>query len=120
MAKMFGKAEVSVDGQRLLVDDSSKLNLGGVNRNVVKGTEVYGFAEETMESTVDVSVFIGADTDLDALNNISDATITFKCDSGQCYVLPHAWNATTVEAGAATNGGKTTLKFCSAKAERVA
>jgi hypothetical protein len=120
MAKMFGKAEVSSDGQRLLVDDASKLNLGGVKRNTVKGTEVYGYAEEAQESSVEVNVFIGADTDLDAINNTTDATITFKCDSGQCWVLPHAWLESPVEAGAKNTGGQAQLKFVAAKAERVA
>jgi len=120
MAKMFGKAEVSVDGRRLLVDDSSKLNLGGVKRNAVKGTEVYGYAEETAEASVEVSIYVDGTVDLGALNNTSDATITFKADSGQCYVLAHAWLESPVEAAAATNGGKTSLKFVAPKAERVA
>lgn len=119
MAKMFGKAKVLNDGKQLLVDDSSKLNLGGVKRNTVKGPEVYGYAEEAMEASVEVNVFIGADTDLDALNNISDATIMFQADSGQNYVLAHAWLESPVEASAATSGGKTTLKFIAPKAEKV-
>lgn len=118
MAKMFGKAKVSSDGQQLLVSEDSKLNLGGNKRNVVKGTEVYGYAEETMEATVDCNVFIDGNTDLDALNNTTDATIMFTCDTGQSYVLAHAWLETPVEASAATSGGKTALKFVSAKAQR--
>lgn len=119
MAKMFGKAKVLSDGQQLLVDDSSKLNLGGNKRNVVKGNEVYGFAEEAMEASVEVNVFIGANTDLDALNAINDATIMFQADSGQSYVLAHAWLESPVEASAATSGGKTALKFVAPKAEKV-
>lgn len=119
MAKMFGKANVKVDGQVMLVDDASKLMTGGNKRNVVKGTDVYGYAEETVEASVDLNVFIGSDTDLDAINNMTDVTVMFQCDSGQTYVLPHAWLESPVEAGAANNGGKTPLKFVAAKAERV-
>lgn len=119
MAKMFGKAEVKVDGQTLLVDENSKLMTGGTKRNVVKGNGVYGYAEETMEASVDLNVFIDANTDLDAINNMTDVTVMFQCDSGQTYVLPHAWLESPVEPGAATSGGKTPLKFVAAKAERV-
>lgn len=119
MAKMFGKATVKVDGQAMLVDDASKLMTGGNKRNVVKGTEVYGYAEEAMEASVDINVFIDANTDLDAINAMADVTVMFQCDSGQTYVLPHAWLESPVEPGAANNGGKTQLKFLAAKAERV-
>lgn len=111
MSKLFGKAQVAVDGQQLLVNQDAKLNLGGVARNVVKGNKVYGFSEEAMESTVDISVYIDANTNLDVLNNISDSTITFKADTGQTYVLAHAFLITPVELGANAKGGTATLKF---------
>ncbi|MCP1375392.1 phage tail tube protein [Dyella lutea] len=119
MAKMFGKATVKVDGQTLLTDDASKLMTGGVKRNVVKGNEVHGYAEEAVEASVEMNVFINADTDLDAINNMADVTMMFQCDTGQTYVLPHAWLESPVEPGAATSGGKTPLKFVAAKAEPV-
>ena len=119
MAKMFGKAKVSVDGQQLLVAQDAKLNLGGVKRNTVKGTEVYGYAEEPQEAMVECNVYIDSSIDLDALNATTDATIMFSCDTGQVYVLAHAWLESPVEAASANNGGKTALKFASAQAQRV-
>lgn len=119
MAKMFGKATISVDGQQLLVSEDSKLNLGGVKRNTVKGNGVYGYAEEAMEATVEAHAYIDSTASLDLWNGISDATILFQCDTGQTYVLPHAWLADPVEATAANNGGKATLKFAAASAEAV-
>lgn len=119
MAKMFGKAEVKVDGQALFVDESSKLMTGGVKRNTVKGDSVYGYAEETMEASVELNVFIGANTDIDAINAMDDVTVMFKCDTGQTYALAHAWLESPVEPAAATSGGKTPLKFVAPKAERV-
>lgn len=120
MAQLFGRARVTVDGQQLLVDNDAKLNLGGVNRNTVKGTAVYGYAEETMEATVECSVFVDGTTDLDALNATSDATIQFACDTGQQYVLAHAWLTKPVEAASAKDGGKVKLSFAASSAERVA
>lgn len=119
MAKMFGKATVSVNGQQLLVAESSKLNLGGVKRATVKGNGVYGYAEETMEATVECEVYVDSTLNLDLLNNMADGTVQFSCDTGQVYVLPHAWMVDPVEASAANNGGKVKVKFAAAQAEQV-
>lgn len=119
MAKMFGKAEVKVDGQTLYTDENSKLTTGGKKRNTVKGNRVYGFAEETMEASVELNIFIDANTDIDAINAMDDVTVMFKCDTGQTYVLAHAWVESPLEPAAATSGGKTPVKFVAPKAERV-
>lgn len=120
MARLFGKATIRLDGRELIKKQDGKLNLGGVQRHTVKGNEVYGFAEEAMEASIELNHFIGADTDLDALNNASDITGLFQCDSGQQYVLAHAWLESPVEIDEATDGGSTALKFVAPKAERVA
>lgn len=119
MAKMFGKATVKVDGQTLLTDDASKLMTGGVKRNVVKGNEVHGYAEEAVEASVELNVFIDANTDIDAINNWSDVTVMFQCDTGQTYVLAHAWLEEPLAPAAANTGGKTPLKLVAPKAEPV-
>lgn len=119
MTQMFGKAKVSADGKELLVDDGSKINLGGVRRHTVKGPRVYGFAEEVMEATCDVNVYIDADTDLDELNGMDDVTILFQADTGQKYVMAHAWLTEPVDAAAKTTGGQTPLKFASVEAQQI-
>lgn len=119
MAKLFGKAKVAVDGQYLLVDQDAKLNLGGVSRNVVKGNDVYGYSEEAMEATIDISFYLDANTNLDTLNNISDSTVTFQADTGQTYVLAHAFRTQPVELGANAKGGKATLKLAAPTAVQV-
>lgn len=119
MSKLFGKAQVAVDGQQLLADQDAKLSLGGVSRNVVKGNGVYGYSEESMEATIDVSAYIDANTDLDQLNAINDSTITFTADTGQTYVLAHAFLTTPVDLGANPKGGKTTLKFAAPTAVKL-
>lgn len=119
MSKLFGRATVRIDGRELIKKQDGKLNLGGVNRNVVKGNEVYGYSEEPMEASIEINHFIAAGTDLDALNTASDITALFECDSGQQYVLAHAWLEAPVEIDEATDGGSTALKFVAPKAERV-
>jgi hypothetical protein len=119
MAKMFGRAKVTVNGQEMLVENDSSLDTGGVKRNTVKGDRVYGFAEETAEAMVEMHTYIDANTDIDALNAMSDVTVLFQLDTGQNYVLPHAWLAEPVKPTAANNGGKATLKFAAASAEKM-
>ncbi|MGH8426382.1 MAG: phage tail tube protein [Gammaproteobacteria bacterium] len=117
--KLFGRAVVAYDGNQLRVDKGAKLNTGGIKRNTVVGMQVEGFAEEAVEASVEVSIFMDASTDLDALNAAEDVTVLFTADSGQQYVLSHAWLAEPTEATAATDGGKVPLKFCSASAEKL-
>lgn len=119
MAKMFGRARVRVDGAELKIDEGASLDIGGVQRNTVKGVDVYGYSEEAMPAEVDCDVYVDANTDLDYLESISDATVMFECDSGQKYVLAHAWSETPPKATAANNGGKVPMKFVAPKAEKV-
>lgn len=116
---MFGKAKVMADGQELLVNDKSKLTLAGFKNHTVKGPRVYGFAQEAMEAQVDMTIFVDANTDLDAINNMTDVTILFQCDSGQNYVLPHAWLCDPVAAESATTGGTVPLKFAAKTSEKI-
>lgn len=120
MARLFGKATIRLDGRELIKKQDSTFSPGGVNRNVVKGNEVYGFAEEAMEASVELNHFINRDTDIDAINNADDITVLVELDSGQQYVLAHAWLEAPLSIGEATDGGSTSIKFVAPKAERVA
>lgn len=114
---LFGKAKVTADGQEMLVNDKSKLTLAGVKRHTVKGPRVYGFAEEVCEAMVDMTVFVDPNTDLDQINGMNDVTILFQADTGQSYVLPHAWLVDQVAAESATSGGTVPLKFAAITSE---
>lgn len=119
MAKMFGQATVTMNGQQLLVAEGAKLNLGGVKRNTVKGNVVYGYAEEAAEATVECDIYPDSTLNLDLLNSMSDGTVQFTADTGQTYVLPHAWVADPVDMTTANNGGKSKIKFAAASSEQV-
>src|SRR5690625_4449565 len=117
--KMQSKITVLVDGQTLPKKQDGTLSLGGVNRNTVKGIDVYGFAEEAVEASVQINAFIGSQTDFETLPAAEDVTVLAQLDSGQQYVLAHAWLENPPEAGEATDGGSTPLKFVAVKAEPV-
>lgn len=119
MAKMFGQATVSMNGQQLLIAEGAKLNTGGTKRNTVKGSKVYGNSEEPMEATVECDIYLDSTVDLDVINNMADGTVQFACDTGQTYVLPHAWTAEPVDLSAANNGGKAKIKFAAATSEQL-
>ncbi len=117
--KLFGKATVRIDGQELIKAQDASFDLGGVQRNTVKGNAVYGFAEAAMEASVDINVFVASTTDLDAIASGDDVTVLFSADSGQQYVLAHAWLETPPKLTEATDGGKVPLKYVAPSAEKV-
>lgn len=117
--KLFGKATVQVDGRELIKKQDARFNPGGVNRNTVKGNEVYGFAEEAVEATIDINAFIDPTTDLETILAGDDVTILFTADSGQQYVMPHAWLVNPPEVSEGNDGGSMPLKYASAKSEAV-
>lgn len=116
--KTLGRATVRVDGEELLIDNGASFNPGGVNRNVVKGTKVHGFAEESMEASVECSMTMTRDTDLKKIAAIENATVTFEADTGQTYVLSNAW-LESLPVATAQEGGRIPLKFVSRQSEQI-
>lgn len=117
--KMQSKITVRVAGQALPKKQDGTLDLGGIQRNTVKGNDVYGYAEEAMEASVEINAFIGSATDLETIRAASDVTVLATLDSGQAYVLSHAWLETPPKIGEASDGGATPLKFVAVTAEPV-
>ena len=109
MSKILGRATVRVNGQELLIDNGAKLNLGGVQRNTVKGTTVHGFVEEAMEPFIECSASVTRGQDLRAFDT-EDATVLFEADTGQAYVIPNAWLESPIEV-TAQEGGRVPLKY---------
>lgn len=116
--KVLGIATVKVDGDVLLVDNGAKLNVGGVTRKTVKGTAVHGYAEEAMESFVEVTASMHAETRLKKLAAMSDVSVTFEADTGQTYILNHAWLENPPEPTAG-EGGKIPLRFVARSCEEL-
>jgi hypothetical protein len=107
--QVTGKAYIRVDGALLRSKDDAKLNIGGQTRSAVVGNDVHGYTEETTPPELECSISHMADTRLETLRNITDATITFESDTGPVYVLRHAW---LVDPPALTaKGGEVALKF---------
>lgn len=86
-----GKALIRVNGKELRTFDDATLDVGGVKREMVKGSgKVHGFKEETVEPNLECKIAHKSDTDLVELGTIVDATVIFESDTGDTYVLRDA------------------------------
>lgn len=91
MAQVLGRARIKVDGQLLQSHPGATLDLGGVTRTSVVGNEVYGYSEAAKQSRLECEISLNGQTRLGDLARITDAVITFECDTGQVYVIAGAW-----------------------------
>lgn len=96
MAQVTGILKVFVDGKKFRVKDGS-LMTGGITRTPVKGGSVYGYTEEVTESTLDVTLAHMADTDIVALNALTNSTLRVETDTGQVYTVQGAWTTEPLE-----------------------
>lgn len=113
----LGKAFVKSNGSLFESLPGAKIDIGGVTRNPVVGSNsVHGYAEQVKEATVECEISFGPDTRLVEIAAMSDVTINFECDTGQVYVVRNAW---LVEPPVLTEGegGKVPLKFAGPPAD---
>ncbi|MDP1534172.1 MAG: phage tail tube protein [Rubrivivax sp.] len=119
MSQRLGKAFIKADGKLLETMPGAKIDIGGVTRNTVVGANaVHGYAEQTKQSRLECEVSVGADTSLEEIAKIADATVTFECDTGQTYIMRNAW---LVDPPVMTEGegGRVPLVFEGAAAEEM-
>lgn len=116
MAQLLGRAFIKVDGDLLRSNTGAKIDLGGPVRSAVVGNAVHGYAEAVKESTVECEISLAAGDSLATVRNITNATITFECDTGQVFIVRGAW---VVDPPVVTEGegGKVPLVFKGQPAE---
>ncbi len=95
--KVLGQVRIRVDGLVFDTEGKSTLELGGIARESVTGDFKAGyFSESTVPSKIECSVLVTAGVSLDALNRIDDATVTFEGDTGQTWVISHAYSSEVI------------------------
>lgn len=116
--QLLGRAFLKVDNLLLRSNQGAKIDIGGFVREPVVGNQVHGFSEKVKESSIECEVSLARGDSLETLRNITDATITFECDTGQTYVVRHAFITDTpvITEG---EGGKIGLKFAGEPAEEM-
>ena len=89
--KTWGRSKLRINGVTIDCEGKSSLELGGVKRNAVQADYRTGlFNEEDMDSKIECSALVTAGVSLKAFDT-DDATITFEADTGQTYVIRHAY-----------------------------
>lgn len=116
--RVVGQAQIAVDGQILESDGEATLDLGGPVREAVSGDYQAGaFRETTAPSKLDVSILVKAGTRLTDLRKIENATVTFKADTGQTYIIRNAYLADAITLS--SSDGKAKLAFQGPPAEEL-
>ena len=116
--QFFGRATVAVDGKRLESMPGASIDIGGFTRTPKSGDHAHGYTESPKNALVECEVIMTGDTSLADLAATVNATVTFKCDTGQTYVVRGAW---LVETPKVTGGdtGTVSLQFAGPPAEEV-
>ncbi|MDP1961936.1 MAG: phage tail tube protein [Reyranella sp.] len=92
--KLFGRATIRADGQHIRTHDGATLDLGGVKRTPRPGAnDADGFTEEIVPGKIEFDLQLRAGVSIAALQAISDGVLTFECDTGQTYIMNHAYCA---------------------------
>lgn len=119
MSKYLGRAFVRANGLTIAsLPGSAKLNPGGVERSPVVGDfGMLGYTEKPIHAEVECDIAVGADTDLAALQNMVDGTVTFEGDTGQTWIVRKACLAAPINVQ--SGDGKASIKFIGAAAETV-
>lgn len=90
--RVAGQAKVKIDGDVLDTDGTSTLDLGGPNREAVKGDYQAGsFRESTEPSQLETTILVKAGTSLAALRLIDNATVTLEDDVGHTFIMRNAY-----------------------------
>jgi hypothetical protein len=93
-SRVGGTLFVAVNGVRLAVRGNWSLNPGRPKREAVVGMDqVHGYKETPQTPFIEGEATVMPDTDVPALLDVRDATITAELANGQVGVLRDAWHA---------------------------
>ncbi|MEW4983068.1 MAG: phage tail tube protein [Cycloclasticus sp.] len=114
--QITGKVVIRVDGAVLPTENKATLAGAGVTRTPeAHGGKTY-FSEEETPPSLEATVLITKDTDVFALNKITNATVFFEADTGQQYIMR---NAFTTEVVPHDGSGKTPLKMSAESVDKI-
>jgi hypothetical protein len=103
MARVGGIIQLKVDGEGYLAKGSFTYNIGQPKREAVIGSDsVHGYKELPQTSFIEGVITDTQDLDLEALLNVTNATVTLELANGKIAVVERAFfvsdgNVTTEE-----------------------
>lgn len=110
MAQVTGIVKVKVNGKLVRSKQGAKLMTGGIERTpVVASGALVGYAEKFVPATIECTLAHTADTKVDELNKLVEATVIFETDTGKRFTIGAAF---TTNPGELSDGeGDLTLKM---------
>lgn len=113
-----GVATIRVNGSEYATLEGATFTPSGHEREVVKGTRIYGYRQKPKESTLECKFPAGGDDSpgSDVINTWTSVTIEFIADTGEVHMMTKAWSS---EPASLTGNGEISAKFACAKSTRV-
>lgn len=114
--KKTGRVTVKIDGTPLRSKKGASLQIGGTQRETETDDQgnVY-FTEKESAAKIEATMIHVADTDLEALSKLTNATLEYETDTGVLYAVR---GAHTNEVGDLVNG-EVKVTFSGSPAEKV-
>lgn len=113
-----GLIQIKVNGAIMDAKGDFTVNLGGPKREAIIGVDgIHGFKETIQVPFIEGAVTLAADTDIDTLINLEDATIVSEESNGRTVVLQGAWYAG--EGSWTTGEGELPVRFEGLQARKV-
>jgi hypothetical protein len=118
MARKLGRATLTVNGVYIETEAGAELDPGGVVGKEVRTGYGIHYAEELMPAVVKGVTTLGEGQSLEALRALLDVDVTFECDTGQVYLVRHAFQTAPPKVTDG-EGGKIAIELTGEPAEEV-
>ncbi|HBD18682.1 MAG TPA: hypothetical protein DC063_00275 [Arenimonas sp.] len=105
MPKAIGIVKIKLDGSLLHSKPGASIDPGGPVRQAVESDQPGFFSETRRTSRIECDLVVDAAFSADALRRADDVTATFETDTGQVWVVNHAWVVEPPVITGGTNGG---------------
>ncbi|MFN3748201.1 MAG: phage tail tube protein [Sphingorhabdus sp.] len=92
--QVWGESIIRVNGNQYQTEGKSTLEMGGKKREHVSADHTAGhFMQTTEPSKLTTAILVTADVSLAEINGWDDITASIEADTGQSYVINHAYVA---------------------------
>ncbi len=116
MPKKTGRITVSINNRALESKKGAELDLGGRRRTPMNSDQgTIFFTEEIVHSMVKFTLIHTSESELRALSDVVDETITFICDTGTVYSIANAFCTGPPK----LKDGEATFEFAGRPAEEI-
>lgn len=93
-----GVVVLKINGRSIRSQDGATLKLGGLNRTArMADGQIVGFSAMPVPSEITAELLHTSVSDLEAINNLADGTLTYETDSGVVYTISNAFCTTPPE-----------------------